>query len=119
MEPIKLLPVAHRAGELKRRIGNVKYEDHLGIRGLTLDLEYLASWGVDPSVLASMQHGVDLCVQAAPAKRRRNHPSCKANCELAHVEFDRLHKQGKDYMAGQRMAFEIECEPLCSDHFVS
>ena len=95
MEPLVSMPVEARAAELHRRIGNVKYHDHLGIRGLTLNVGYVAAWGADPKILASIQHGLDLEVESSQPKRRKNHPSCKANAELVHSEYLRLHSQGK------------------------
>ena len=109
------MPVEARAAELHRRIGNVQYHDHLGIRGLTLNVGYLAAWGVDPKILASIQHGLDLEVESSQPKRRKNHPSCKANAELVHSEYLRSHGHGEDHVVGQDVACWFQCQPMRDD----
>ena len=54
------------------------------IPGLTLNLDFLQSWGACHVILDQMEHGVDLQVQQALPKHRRNHPSLKKHGGRGH-----------------------------------
>ena len=74
---------------------NASMQWHHGVRGLTLDLDFLAVAGATSDFLQLWEHGVPLGALSAESRCTPNHPSVRTHNTWAENEWSRLEELGK------------------------